>query len=315
MLMFEVPLEKMTFQEDPKKKLYRLRFSLLALVRDPEGRIVERFSDDYPFEGPLDKLAGVKRGNLIFKRPFTLTPGEYTVDYVAQDRDSGRTSVQKASLLRPPPRASRSAASTSSAASRRRGRRCRSTTRSGSIACAWSRTWTCRSQEPEPESVRVLRRLREAGDDAEDARSSSCKATRWSRARARNCRRADKEGRIPYVGTFPIAGFGPAGTASRPGHGRRQGRRVGNALDHRSLMTYGQPQRHGDTGTHGGPSWNEDVVPFVGSVRSPCFCASVVARRRALTQSAAGARASAPASIWSPSTSSCSTARASRCRA
>ena len=98
-LVFEVPLEKMTFQEDRKKKLYRLRFSLLALVRDHDGRIVERFSDDYPFEGPLDNLAGVKRGNLIFKRHFNVPAGEYTVDFVAQDRDSGRTSVQKSRLL------------------------------------------------------------------------------------------------------------------------------------------------------------------------------------------------------------------------
>ncbi len=101
-LIFEVPLSTMTFQEDPKKKLYRLRFSLLALVRDHEGRIVERFSDDYPFEGPLANLPGVKRGNLIFKRPFTVPPGQYTVDFVAQDRDSGRTSVQKTRLLVPP---------------------------------------------------------------------------------------------------------------------------------------------------------------------------------------------------------------------
>lgn len=101
-LIFEVPLETMTFQEDARRKLYRLRFSLLALVRDADGRIVERFSDDYPFEGPLANLAGVRRGNLIFRRPFTLVPGRYTVDFVAQDRDSGRTSVQRAAVLVPP---------------------------------------------------------------------------------------------------------------------------------------------------------------------------------------------------------------------
>jgi hypothetical protein len=99
LLMFEVPLEKMTFDEDTKTKTYRLRFSLLALVRDADGQVVERFSDDYPFEGPLDKLDNLRRGNLIFKRQFTLKPGQYTIDYVAQDRDSGRTSVEKASLL------------------------------------------------------------------------------------------------------------------------------------------------------------------------------------------------------------------------
>ena len=39
------------------EEAYALRFSLLALVRDHEGRIVERFSDNYPFEGPLENLA------------------------------------------------------------------------------------------------------------------------------------------------------------------------------------------------------------------------------------------------------------------
>jgi VWFA-related protein len=102
LLIFEVPLEKMSFEQDTKKKLYRLRFSLLALVRDGEGRVVERFSDDYPLEGPLDKLDNLRRGNLIFRRQFTLKPGQYAIDYVAQDRDSGRTSVEKESLLVPP---------------------------------------------------------------------------------------------------------------------------------------------------------------------------------------------------------------------
>ena len=88
----------MTFQADKKKKTYTLRFSLLALVKDADGHVVERFSDDYPFEGPLDKLEQIKRGNLLFKRPFTLKPGEYMLETVAQDRDSGRTSVMKQPL-------------------------------------------------------------------------------------------------------------------------------------------------------------------------------------------------------------------------
>ncbi len=92
-LLFEVPLQGMTFQEDRKKKQYTLRFALLALVKDAQGHVVERFSDDYPFEGPLDKLDQIKRGNLLLKRPFTLKPGEYTLEAVAQDRDSGKTSV------------------------------------------------------------------------------------------------------------------------------------------------------------------------------------------------------------------------------
>ena len=98
LVVFEVPLERLSFEEDHKAKTYKLQFSLLALVSDDQGHVVERFSDDYPFEGPLDKLAGLKKGNLIFKRPFSLKPGNYKVDFVAQDRGSGKTSVESQAM-------------------------------------------------------------------------------------------------------------------------------------------------------------------------------------------------------------------------
>jgi VWFA-related protein len=98
LVVFEVPLEKLSFEEDRKAKTYKLQFSLLALVSDDQGHVVERFSDDYPFEGPLDKLAGLKKGNFIFKRPFSLKPGNYKVDFVAQDRGSNKTSVESRSI-------------------------------------------------------------------------------------------------------------------------------------------------------------------------------------------------------------------------
>ena len=97
--MFEVPLERLSFEEDHKAK--DLQAAVLA-PRARERRSGPRrralFSDDYPFEGPLDKLAGLKKGNLIFKRPFSLKPGNYKVDFVAQDRDSGKTSVESQPL-------------------------------------------------------------------------------------------------------------------------------------------------------------------------------------------------------------------------
>ncbi len=52
--------------------------------------------------GRIEKIDNLRRGNLIFKRPFTLKPGQYTVDFAAQDRDSGRTSVVKSALFVPP---------------------------------------------------------------------------------------------------------------------------------------------------------------------------------------------------------------------
>jgi VWFA-related protein len=101
LVVIEVPLSGMAFQEDKRRKVYRLHVALLALVKDTDGRLVERFSDDYPFEGPLERLEGIRRGNLIFKRRLALPPGKYMLETVAQDRDTQRTSVMKSALTVP----------------------------------------------------------------------------------------------------------------------------------------------------------------------------------------------------------------------
>ncbi len=238
-LVFEVPLEKMTFQEDPKKKLYRLRFSMLALVRDHDGRIVERFSDDYPFEGPLANLAGVKRGNLIFKRPFNLPAGDYTVDFVAQDRDSGRTSVQRARLRVAPTEGL--ALSSVNVVRRVEEAGAEHTARRpvpGRSHAGDPEPGSADRQEPEPESVRVLRRLREAGDDSEK-RAGVPSRRHGGRTRApgpAGCRQGRPHPLRRDVSDCRLR----ARTLQRacPGHGWRQGGRVGNPLHHRSLMTY-----------------------------------------------------------------------------
>lgn len=98
LLMFEVPLDGMTFETDKRRNQYTLHFALLSLVKDKDGHVVERFSDNYPFEGPLEKLGQIRKGNLLFKKPFTLPAGEYTVESVAQDRESGKTSVVRSPL-------------------------------------------------------------------------------------------------------------------------------------------------------------------------------------------------------------------------
>jgi hypothetical protein len=97
-LVAEVPASRFKFTADEKSKLYRMHFALLAVVKDQEGKVVERVSQDYPFQGPLDKMPAVQQGNVVFKRRLVLPPGRYAVDVVAQDRDTGSTSVHRMPL-------------------------------------------------------------------------------------------------------------------------------------------------------------------------------------------------------------------------
>ena len=93
-LLVEIPLEQLTFQEDRRKHTYTLRFTTMALVKQTGGEIVQRFSESYPLEGPLDRLPALKRGRLRFKRHFSLEPGRYVVSVVARDQATERSSVK-----------------------------------------------------------------------------------------------------------------------------------------------------------------------------------------------------------------------------
>lgn len=90
----EVPLDRLTFEEQRREKRYTLRFTVMAMVRNAAGEVVERLSDAFPLEGPLERLPALKRGRLVFKRQLWLAPGRYTVVTVARDQATERSSVR-----------------------------------------------------------------------------------------------------------------------------------------------------------------------------------------------------------------------------
>jgi VWFA-related protein len=101
-LVVEVPLEHLTFQENRKARTYTLRFTAMALVKDDAGQVVQRFSEIFPLEGPIDRLPALKRGRLRFKRQFEVSPGHYTLSTIARDQATERSSVKSLSLEVPP---------------------------------------------------------------------------------------------------------------------------------------------------------------------------------------------------------------------
>jgi VWFA-related protein len=102
-LMMEVPMEHVTFQENRRSRTYLLRFTAMALVKDQTGLVVQRFSESYPLEGPIDRVPALKRGRIRFKRQFWLPPGRYTVWTIARDQATERSSVKSMPLEVPAP--------------------------------------------------------------------------------------------------------------------------------------------------------------------------------------------------------------------
>ena len=97
-VVVEVPLAAVDFNVDKKKKTFEQRLTTLAVVKDADGRVVERFSDEYPLDGPLDSLEAAKQSNAVLRRTVSLPSGRYTLETVSQVKSTGKTSVERSSF-------------------------------------------------------------------------------------------------------------------------------------------------------------------------------------------------------------------------
>ncbi|HJQ32467.1 MAG TPA: VWA domain-containing protein [Pyrinomonadaceae bacterium] len=93
-VLVDVPLSAFTFRADAEKKLYETDFSVVALLKDQAGQVVEKLSKQYRLTGPIDKVEAEKQGRVLFYREAELEPGRYTLEVVAYDAPTGRASVR-----------------------------------------------------------------------------------------------------------------------------------------------------------------------------------------------------------------------------
>ena len=80
------------------KKTYSTDISILALVKDGSGQIVQKVSKHYPLSGPIDSVEAARKEQLLFYRETQLPAGSYTVELIAYDQLTGKSSVQTSSI-------------------------------------------------------------------------------------------------------------------------------------------------------------------------------------------------------------------------
>ena len=92
-LVFEIPVA--SIQATPVSSIgrYRLHVALLALIKDSSGQVIEKFSQDSPYEIPLENMAKARTTNITFTHPLALPAGHYTAEIAVLDRESGKNST------------------------------------------------------------------------------------------------------------------------------------------------------------------------------------------------------------------------------
>ncbi|HXM44550.1 MAG TPA: VWA domain-containing protein [Bryobacteraceae bacterium] len=97
-VVFELPGSSLTATPLPARRSHRLHASLLAVVKDANGQIVDKFGQDFPYEVPDGQLAGIQAAPIDYTHAFNLPPGHYTVESVLFDREANRASAGTAEL-------------------------------------------------------------------------------------------------------------------------------------------------------------------------------------------------------------------------
>jgi VWFA-related protein len=103
-LAFELPGASLIGTPDPEHKTHRFHVSLLALVKETSGQIVDRYSVDAPYQIPDENLPAVRASAITYTHPVSLPPGHYTVEAAVVDREGGRSTVNVFPLDSPQPR-------------------------------------------------------------------------------------------------------------------------------------------------------------------------------------------------------------------
>jgi VWFA-related protein len=98
LLLGEAPMSAFNFAPAADKKSYNADFSVVALIRDQSGQVVQKLSRHYPLGGPIEQLDAARKGEWLFYRETQLPPGSYRVELIAYDGLTGQTSVRTSPL-------------------------------------------------------------------------------------------------------------------------------------------------------------------------------------------------------------------------
>ncbi len=94
-MMMEAPLSPLLRNEDILKKAYPLSFAMMAIIKNAQNEIVQKFSESYQLEIPTAQIEDAKKSSAYLVRHFWLPPGNYTLETVIHDQQGNRLSANR----------------------------------------------------------------------------------------------------------------------------------------------------------------------------------------------------------------------------
>ncbi len=98
-VLVEVPLHELQPTASKAKGMSDVHCSLVALVKDAKGDVVQKLTRDRAFQVTPDQL---RLGHFLDKMTVTLPPGNYKLESAVMDRGSGKIGTQHTAITVPP---------------------------------------------------------------------------------------------------------------------------------------------------------------------------------------------------------------------
>lgn len=102
-LVVEVPLEGFSFVPEEQGERRRARISMLALLKDLQGEVIERFSRDLGVYADASEVDSFQKRNFVQTYSLTLAPGRYRLETAVMDAEGKRVSAKRAFVVAVPP--------------------------------------------------------------------------------------------------------------------------------------------------------------------------------------------------------------------
>jgi VWFA-related protein len=97
-VLVNVPTAGITFRPSEDKKSYTSDFVVLVRFRDESGVTIEKMSQRYQLQGPLDQMPRAAQGDVLFYREPVLGVGVFSMEAAVYDALSGKASVRLATV-------------------------------------------------------------------------------------------------------------------------------------------------------------------------------------------------------------------------
>ncbi|HWQ00189.1 MAG TPA: VWA domain-containing protein [Vicinamibacterales bacterium] len=97
-VLVAVRTDALGFRTDEQKRRYAAEFVILARLKNGEGAVVRKLSQQYELAGPLEQLPLARNGEVLFYKEPQVDPGVYTLETIVYDAVADRASARVATV-------------------------------------------------------------------------------------------------------------------------------------------------------------------------------------------------------------------------